>query len=185
MVSKGLMRSGAHSCHSARDSHIELLTAPAAHAGCHKPGAGHSAPDVAERVHEAPCRRPGATCMVIDAPRLSGAPAWRTRERSRGQGRSGARRCRSAQGGQVTRGRRSARGQSGACYARAAGVARSTPAGGKMRGVECGRRGDDSGRAGGLGLSRGESLRSLSDLHLASECNYPRTKSNTFKFMAT
>jgi hypothetical protein len=182
MVFKGLMRSAALLCHSERDTHIDLLTAPVVHTAIpHLALAGHTAPDVAERVLEVPCRRPAATCMVIDAPRLSGAPARLTRERSRGHGRSSARRCRSAQGGQATPGalerprpaggppRASRRGEVGD-----AGDAEHRRRG-KMRGLECGRRGGDSGRAGEPGLSRGESLRSLSDLHLASESNYCRT----------
>jgi hypothetical protein len=80
--------------------------------------------DVAERPFALRGRRPLAACMVEDASRNGGAPARRAR------------------------GRRSAQGRSVACHARPVIVTRSAAAGGKMRGLECGRRGGNSGAHG-------------------------------------
>lgn len=65
-----------------------------------------------------------AACMVEDASRKGGAPACRARG------------CRGTQG------------RLAACRARPVIETRSAAAGEKMRGLECGRRGGNSGRAG-------------------------------------
>ena len=84
---------------------------------------GH-ARGVAERPFALRGPRPVAACMVEDASRTGGALACRAR------------------------GRRSAQGRSAACRARPVIATRSAAAGGKMRGLECGRRGGNSGARG-------------------------------------
>ena len=130
MTLKRLMRSMTYPPYLACEGQAERSIARVAHAGCaiwpaHIARMDYTAPDMVERVIALRRQRPVAACMVKDAPRKDGASAWRAQ------------------------GVRSVPGLLVACRERPVLVTRSAAVGGKMRGLQCGRRGGDSGRTWG------------------------------------
>ena len=139
---KCLIRSMAYAPHLMFEGHAERSIARVAHAGCalrsaHIARMDYTARDMAERVFALRRQRPVSACMVKDAPRKDGVSAWRAQ------------------------GVRSVPGLLAACRERPVLVTRSAAVGGKMRGLQCGRRGGDSGARGDGSLARREPLKPL------------------------
>lgn len=140
----------------ARVAHAERGTQSA-----HIARMGYTGCGVAERLFAVRRQRPVAACMVKNAPRKGGAPAWRTQGEWSGPGLAGGPPRAICPLGMERRG-----GEKDGC-------------------LECGRRGGELGARRGLGPSRGECSRSLSDLHLTAVSNILYTQSNISEFVTT